>query len=324
MREKISFLTHRYGAILCHKVKIFLLLTTSLFLIASCEGGYGQLQDHSELFSARIAEESRVLFSFHRFAYRTATGWRAFPDGGIPDYATDVSFLGVYDLQTLKHQLLLREKNTNWQPGSGLFFIHSVNGSKSLITQGGQLRGPFKLAVKHMMFDTNSAEAVTLNLKSELNERGRDPGCIYLVDSDGTLVFVTLSTTQAQDPGAYRNTALVPEIWVRTPGGNYVKAASSAQYDNTLNGEVIYWEPSTCEFMAISIAKEKTRREPGYKKPVYQNPQQAAILSSDRKAIEISLNLNGQSSYQRLDLRTDLKVGPNTSERSKERLSSTQ
>jgi hypothetical protein len=72
---------------------------------------------------------------------------------------------------------------------------------------------------------------------------GRDTGQIYLVDPDGTLVLVTLSLEEAKDSGAYRNRALVPEIWVRTPGGVYLKAAASAHDQRTLNQEVIYWEP---------------------------------------------------------------------------------
>jgi hypothetical protein len=62
-----------------------------------------------------------------------------------------------------------------------------------------------------------------VDLKSDLRQRWPDTGQIYLVDGDGTLVFVTLSLEEAKDSGAYRNSRLVPEIWVRTPGGDYVR-----------------------------------------------------------------------------------------------------
>jgi hypothetical protein len=288
-------------------MKIVFLFISVMFLVASCGAGYGPLEDHSEFVSARLADDKRtVLFSFHRFAYRAATGWRAFPDGGVPDYITDVNLLGVYDLETQEHKILLREKNTDWQPGSGLFFIHSVKGRKALISQGGQLRGPFKLAIKYIMLDFISGKTATLDLKSDLKQRGRDPGYIYLVDEDGMLVLVTLSLDEAKDSRAYRNTTLVPEIWVRTPGGNYMKAAASAHYQCTRNGDVIYWEPTTRDFMAFSIADQKTRKVPEYKVPGHQDVGEAVILSSDRKAIESGVNVNGKWNYKTLDLKPNL------------------
>ena len=199
-------------------MKRTLIAISTLFLMTSCHLGYGPLQDQSKFVSARLGDDKRtVLFSFHRFAYRAATGWRAFPDGGIPDYATDINLLGTYDLQTRKIKILRREKNSQWQPGSGLFTIHSANGIKALISQGGQLRGPFKLGVKYVLLDFKLGDATDLDLKSDLAGHGRDTGQIYLVDGDGTLVFVTLSLEEAKNSGAYRNSRFVPEIWVRTP-----------------------------------------------------------------------------------------------------------
>jgi hypothetical protein len=195
------------------KMKRRFLAISTLFLMTSCHLGYGPLQDQSKFVSARLGDDRRtVLFSFHRFAYRAATGWRAFPDGGIPDYATDINLLGTYDLQTRKIKILRREKNSEWQPGSGLFTIHSTKESKALISQGGQLRGPFKLGVKYILLDFTLGDATNVDLKSDLAERGRDSGQIYLVDGNGTLVFVTLSLEEAKDSGAYRNGRLVPEI----------------------------------------------------------------------------------------------------------------
>jgi hypothetical protein len=288
-------------------MRIVYFIITVLFLMSSCEAGYGPPEDHSEFVSARLADDKHtVLFSFHHFVYRIATGLRAFPDGGVPDYVTDVTLLGIYDLQTLKLRILRREKNSEWMPGSGLFYIHSVKGSKALISRGGQLRGPFKLGIKYVLLDFESGTVVDLDLKSELTLRGRDSGFIYLVDSDGTLVFVTLSLHEAKDPGSYRNSALVPEIWVRTPGGEYIKAAASAHYQCTRSGEVIYWEPSTREFMAFSIADHRTRKAPEFKVPGYEDIDKSVGLSPDRKALESGVKVNGQWKYETLDLKPGL------------------
>jgi len=280
-------------------------ISTLSLVTISCQLGYGPLQDQSKFVSARLADDKRtVLFSFHRFAYRAATGWRAFPDGGIPNYVTDTNLLGTYDLEARKIKILRREKNSQWQPGSGQFTIHSANGTKALISQGGQLRGPFRLGVKFVLLDFQQGDATDVDLKSDLAQRGRDTGQIYLVDGEGTLVFVTLSPEQAKDPGAYRKSSAVPEIWVRTSRGEYVKAAVSAHYQCTRNGEVIYWEPSTRDFMAFSIANRTTRTATEFKVPDYEDVTQGVILSSDQKGLEFGVKANGQWKYESLDLKS--------------------
>ena len=242
---------------------------------------------------------------FHRFTYRPATGWRAFPDGGFPDYLTDIILLGTYDVQSREIRILRREENSQWQPGSGLFTVHSTKGTKALISQGGQLRGPFKLAVKYLLLDFKQGNVTDLDLKSDLAKFGRDSGQIYLVDGDGTLVFVTLYLEEAKDSAAYRNSGLIPEIWVRTPNGNYMEAAVSAHYQCTRNGEVIYWEPSSREFMAFSIATRQTRKAPEFKVPGYEDIVNSVILSSDRKGLEFGVKVNEQWRYEWLDLKPE-------------------
>jgi hypothetical protein len=278
-----------------------------LFFVTACHAGYGPIEDHSAFVSARLADDQRtVLFAFHRYAYRPATGWRAFPDGGIPDYLTDSNLLGVYDLRTREVRIVHREDNHEWQPGSGTFTIHLMNGSMALIAQGGQLRGPFRLAGKHLLLDIKRNKISALDLKSDLAKYGRDTGQIHMVDPDGTLVFVTLSLEEAEESRAYRNRRLTPEIWVRTPAGDYLKAATSAHYERTRNGEVIYWEPATREFMAFSIAERATRKAPEFKVPDYEDVTEGVILSSDHKALEFGVKADGQWKYQRLDLNPEM------------------
>src|SRR5436190_17538388 len=190
------------------------LLATLLFASLAFFG-YGPVQDHTEFVSARLADDHHtVLFTLHQFAYRSAIGWRAFPDGGIPHYVKDVNILAAYDLQGRTIRTFRRQRNSEWQPGSGLFTVHSISGSKALISQGGQLRGTFTLGVRYVLLDLKSGKCVDLDLKSDLAKYGSDSGQIYLVDASGTLVFVTLSLAEAKDSGAIRNSASVPEIWV--------------------------------------------------------------------------------------------------------------
>jgi len=268
--------------------------------------GYGPVQDHTEFVSARLADDHHtVLFTLHQFAYRPAAGWRAFPDGGIPRYVKDVNILAAYDLRGGSIRTLRRERNSEWQPGSGLFTVHSMSGSKALISQGGQWRGTFTLGVRYVLVDLKSGKCVDLDLKGDLAKHGRDCGQIYLVDTNGTLVFVTLSLAEAKDSGAIRNSGLVPEIWVRSSRGLYAKVASSAHYECVQNGEVIYWEPTTRAFMAFSIANQQTRQAPEFKVHGFEDVTEGVILSSDHRGLQLGEKVAGQWNYRPLDLKPE-------------------
>ncbi|HTL17918.1 MAG TPA: hypothetical protein VL793_11820 [Patescibacteria group bacterium] len=281
-------------------------LVQTLFLAAFGFFGYGPVQDHSEFISTRLADDGRtVVFTLHQFAYQSATGWRAFPDGGVPRYVKDVNLAGTYDLQTHRVRTLRRQKNSQWQPGDGLFTIHAINGTKALLVQGGQLRGTFKLDTKYVLVDIQSGKCAELDLRSDLGKHGREPGEIYLVDSTGTLVFVTRALQQPKIGSAVDRSVEVPEIWVRMPGGAYLKAANSAHYERTLNGEVIYWEPSTRLFMAFSIATGRTHPLPGYKVPGYQDITHGVILSPDHRGLQVGQKVSGNWIYRPLELKLD-------------------
>jgi hypothetical protein len=266
--------------------------------------GYGPAQDHSELVSAGLANDDRtVLFTAHQFVYQPAAGWRAFPDGGIPHYLKDINIIGAYDITTGKSRTLHREQNTRWQPGSGTMTIHALNGTKALISQGGQLRRSFDTAIYYFLVDVQSGKSSELDLKSELARKGRQPGVIYLVDDNGTLVFLTSPLQRTQGSVTSQDDPSVPEIWVRTPTGQLLKAANSAHYECTKNGEVIYWDPATRTFLGFSISARQTRTIPGYRVPGYQDVTKGVIVSSDRRHLQLGDKIKGEWHYRSLDVK---------------------
>lgn len=283
--------------------RILFLAIATLLLLTACNAGYGPLQDYSEFVNAKLAEDQRtVVFSAHHYTYRPANGWRAFPDGGIPDYVTDSNVLGTFDLQTQEIKIIRREKNSEWQPGSGNFFIIATQGSKALVSQGGQLRGPFAHGVKHLLIDFVTFDLEAIDLKGDLAERQRDTGYLYLVDNDGTLVFVTLSLEEAKDASAYHKGKHIPEIWVRTPAGEYFKVVASDHYKGVHHGELIYWEPATRDFMAFSIANRTTRAATEFREPGYVDVVTDISLSTDRKELQFGRKVADQWHYQPLAL----------------------
>jgi hypothetical protein len=270
----------------------------------ACNAGYGPREDHSKFVSAKLAGDGdTVLFSFHRYLYRRATGFRAFPDGGIPKYETDINILGTYNRRNRKLDILRRETNRDWQPGQGNYTIHDINGDIALIAQGGQVRGPFAHDLKHILVDLKTGKLTDLDLKGDLAARGRDLGYLYLADAHGTLIFVTPSLQQAQASNPQRQPGYVPEIWARTPAGDYLKVATSNHYERVRNGEVIYWMPDTRDFMAFSLSTRNTRVLPGYKTPPYAGDVSRGVnLAPDRKSIQYGVKLGGSWQYQPLPL----------------------
>jgi len=280
-----------------------LLAVGMLVFLTSCSWGYGSLQDYSKFVSAKLLDDKKsILFTYHRYTYRPATGWRAFPDGGIPRYEQDSSLIGVYDLARKKVSILSREDNSDWQPGSGLYTIQAVKGAKALLAQGGQLRGSFKLGLRYLLLDVGQRSATSLDLKGDLAKLGRDCGEIYLVDPDGTLLFVTLPLSAADDSRSQRKNNDASEIWVRTAAGSYLKVAAASLYETVRNGEVIYWIRATRQFRAFSLITHQTRPAPEFRYADYVDVTEGVILSANQKGLEYGVKVNGVWQYQPIEL----------------------
>lgn len=274
-----------------------------LVFLTSCSWGYGSLQDYSKFVSAKLLDDKKsILFTYHRYTYRPATGWRAFPDGGIPRYEQDSSLIGVYDLARNTVRILRREDNSDWQPGSGLYTIQAVKGAKALLAQGGQLRGAFKLGLRYLLLDVGQRSGTSLDLKGDLAKLGRECGEIYLVDPDGTLLFVTLPLSAEDDSRLQRKNHDASEIWVRTAAGDYLKVAAASLYETVRNGEVIYWIRATRQFRAFSLSTHQTRPAPEFKFADYVDVTEGVILSANQKGLEYGVKVNGVWQYQPIEL----------------------
>lgn len=281
-----------------------LLLAIGMFLfLSSCSWGYGPLQDYSQFVSAKLLDDSQtILFTYHRYTYRPATGWRAFPDGGIPRYVEDRNLIGVYDLARKKTTILHRKNNRDWQPGSGLFTIQAVKGTKALLAQGGQLRGDFKLGLNYLLLDVTRGGSIYLDLKGDLARFGRDCGEIYLVDQDGTLLFVTQPLPADGESRSRRKNIDTSEIWIRTADGDYLKVAAASLFETVRNGEVIFWIRETRQFQAYSLRTRLIRPAPEFRHPDYQDVSAGASLSADRKGLEYGVKVNGAWQYRPIEI----------------------
>lgn len=268
-------------------------------LLGSCGLGYGPVEDRSGFTSAQLADDGdTVVFAYHRIRYRPASGFRAFPDGGIPKYITDEVILGTYGHRSGKTEVLRREKNRDWQPGQGSYTIQAVNGPFALVAQGGQLRGPFAHGLKHILVNFESGALTDLDLKADLARHDRDTGQIYLVRPDGTLLFITPSLQESENADLQSRPDFKPEIWVRLPSGEYLKIAASHHYERVAGDDVIFWDLGTREFRAYSLTHRATRVLPDYRTPPYQDTITRGVKpSSDRKRLEFGTKTGDSWSY---------------------------
>jgi hypothetical protein len=227
----------------------------------ACNAGYGPREDHSKFVSAKLAGDGdTVLFSFHRYLYRRATGFRAFPDGGIPKYETDINFLGIQSpkQRQARHPPSRNQPRLAARPGQ----LHDSGHQRRHRPDRPGRPGARTLRSRPQAHPRRfqAGKLTDLDLKADLAARGRDLGYIYLADAHGTLIFVTPSLQAGA--GAQSRSAspdYVPEIWARTPAGDYLKVAASNHYERVRNGEVIYWMPDTRDFMAFSLSTRHAR-----------------------------------------------------------------
>lgn len=281
-----------------------LMFLASILLLTSCSFGYGPVQDYSRFVSARLLGDGKtILFTYHCYAYRPATGWRAFPDGGIPKYVKDINLIGVYDLSNRKVRLLRRENNTEWQPGSGLCTINAVNGRTVLLSQGGQLRGPFRLGVRYLLLDLVGESVKALDLNGDMAKFGMDPGEIYLIDPDGSLLFVALPLALAKDA---RKNIDQTEIWLRTPGDSYLKVAGASIYETVRNREVVYWVREARQFHAFSLDTRKTREAAEFRPSGYVDVTAGVIVSANGKGLEYGVKVDGTWRYRPVRLSPEI------------------
>jgi hypothetical protein len=231
--------------------------------------------------TAQLLLGKRVLFTYHKFIYRPATGIAAFPDGGIPKYIRDVSYIGTYDIPNGRHRILRKEINKMWEPGQGTFHIIAAKGSMALLSQGGQIRGRSTYGIRRWLCNAESGDIREIDLTGEFERRNRDVGEIYLVDDKGTLVFVNNRLDDAREGRRNpRADDARPEIWVRTAEGTFLKVAETWHYERSTEGNVVYWMPEDRTFYAFNINTRTTEPLPGYKVPSLPHITDGAGISA--------------------------------------------
>ncbi len=214
--------------------------------------------------------------------YRPASGFNAYPDGGIPKYLRDRNIIGVFDPATGRVNIVHARENTEWQHGQGEFNIHDFKGRLAVITESGQRRSDY-ISDGHFYFlDLSTRNLALLPIGKDLAARGRDIGSFYLLDTRGTLLFVT-------PPRGARKTGIeTNELWLRRPSGEYVLLAKASDYYGQSGGEVFYWSLENRTMHAYDVATGSIRVVPRYAGSSDPRPSVSVGMSTDHKALELS------------------------------------
>ena len=277
-----------------------------MMLLCICCAGcqYGPKQDYGRFKSAALMQDGRmIVFTFHDLVYRPAKGFAAFPDGGIPKYIKDRSFLCTFERSTGKLIKLMEETNREWANGSGSLHIVTSRGNAVVVVQSGQKRRDLgAVLTRYHILNIETGKHDTFDLADDLRKHGRQTGPIYLGDDSGTLVIITPS--EHSDEGSKPSGDGTPQIWVRRMGGHYLFAGESAHYQQTVNGDVIYWKPQDRQYYAFSIEKGKTRLLEGYRIPEQERVMQGVSVGNSGVNLEIGILGNNGWQYTPLPINT--------------------
>jgi len=246
---------------------------------------------------------TRGVFSYHRFVYRPATGWRAFPDGGVPAYDDDTFAVGVYDMETGAYRLAYAGPNDMWQHGQGEPYVSQVSDGKAIVNQAGQLASDYSFHTEHMLLDLDTAELSYLPLDVELSGMGLEPGYFYLVDGKGTIVVIALPKGRSEGLRDWRSDESVSkEIWLRHPDGTYDKAADAIHYYGFTGGVVHYYSSDARLYMVYDTVTGESAPGEGYPPSL---PEKTVDLRVQGDGSSLELAVKGPDGWEARDAGLD-------------------
>lgn len=264
------------------------LLAATACVVAACSRG--PVTDRSRFVTAALCDDGRVVFTFADVAYRPAQGIAAFPDGGIATYVRDRNVIGVCSVSGDGLKVLHAAKNEDFQNDAGHFHILETRGPMVLLNQGGQLRGPFAMELRHWILDLRDGSLDRIDLSGELARRGRALAELRLADDRGALL-VTSVPAGSDDGKAQR------VIRVRYPDGEHVLVAATNHFERIEGGRVVYWMPGTRQFMAFDLATRETSLLPGYRTPGYADVTRGVTTGSGGAVLRHGVKRGGVWQY---------------------------
>lgn len=262
-------------------------LASLLSLAAGCGWSHGPVRDNSRFVTAALTRGHVAVFSFADVAYRPAQGVAAFPDGGQARYVRDENVIGTYDLETGVTKILRAEENDDYHHDSGHYTIVAAVDGAVLLSQGGQLRGPFAMELRWWLADLDSGEMLRLQLAGELAERGRSTGEVRLIDGNGTLLL-TCPPLGAEADRKRDGAAAGPELWLRRRSGEYVLVTRRGQVEAVEPSRIVIFVPDPRQLYEFDVASGATRTLARYTPPPYEQVTRGVSPTNSGAALSLS------------------------------------
>lgn len=208
-------------------------LTFTVLVLTACNMGWGPPRDLSGFESAALIDDGKAaVFSYQRVAYRPATGWRAFPDGGPAKYIKDTRYAGVWEPESGKVRILAKFQNKGKKllPGTWDMHVDKAMGQKVIIRRSGQKKADYMFETHTYWLDLKNGELSPLPIDEVLASMGQDLDYYYLVDDRGTLVLVSHEIGKKPDASVrieksdLQGKSLI--LTRRTHDGSYEEAAA--------------------------------------------------------------------------------------------------
>jgi hypothetical protein len=277
-------------------------LTISLCLLVAdaAASSVGRSQDaapeklNGAFIDARLTSDGRLgVFTFNRttpLSSEYGGGPLIFsraPKKLLVGPLADRIYVGSYDLETGLIKIFWMKENREWLPGSYKFYIVSVSGEKALVRGWGQPRVPYRWGSQdYYLLDVKSGDFQRLPIPHELAWRRIRLYQVYLVDSDGTMLF---ETTRPKQPVPVITVPPV-DLWLRFPSGKYFLLDRRSHFfrNYSIDGKIYYSQ--TDYFPA---PPHKGLKVYDVKKRISQEVDYRTVTERKYADIELSANGNG-------------------------------
>ena len=119
-----------------------------------------------------------------------------------------------------------------------------------------------------------------------------------MVRGDGTLLLICPSLKQKETrPQWYRDEGIVPELWLRYPGGEYFRIGASRHYEGVRGNAIIYWVPATRQFMSFDLSTRQLTKLQDYKSPPFQDVTRGVAIDKDGRHLMLGHKVDGNWHY---------------------------
>ena len=252
-------------------------------IVSGCT--YGPEQDYSRFNGAALLSDGRVAVSHHRLTGRPATGFAAFPDGGVPRYTRDWHSIFIVDGDGTTRRIARFEGGG--LPASGAISLMPMGADADTLLLHRYAQKSTSLPMRYLdefvRMRPDGSIIERFDLAGTLRERGRTVGAkgfgtLRVLDDRGTMLV-------GAEHGAVR------ELWLRTPDGQLQRVDRFDDFRDLSGRRILYMRDGDVVIRDLADGSErvtswKDRAAIDFR--AAPEPARRATVSIDGKTISVS------------------------------------